>query len=140
MTHIMLTRLAVTLAFLLTAALAVPVRAQDGDIAAVITQQMEDFRADDFTAAFDHASPKIRGLFGTAENFSAMVRGQYPMVHRPGSFRFLDQRETGGETQQIVEVEDMQGRRFLLRYDMIATENGWKINGVSVVPMPDVAA
>ncbi|MGR3320378.1 MAG: DUF4864 domain-containing protein [Pseudooceanicola sp.] len=117
-----------------------PVSAQSGGIEAVITDQMEDFRADDFAGAFDHASPKIRGMFGTSENFGMMVRRGYPMVHRPESFRFLDLRPAPPGMQQIVEVEDVNGRRFLLRYDMIETGDGWKIDGVLLLPPPDIAA
>jgi hypothetical protein len=62
------------------------------------------------------------------------------MVHRPKSFRFLDFGEGRRGLRQIVEVEDIAGRRHLLAYEMIETENGWKINGVQLLPPPDVAA
>ncbi|OWU85557.1 hypothetical protein ATO6_01030 [Oceanicola sp. 22II-s10i] len=119
---------------------ATPAGAQSREIEGVIADQFEKFRADDFAGAFDHASPMIQGIFGSAENFGMMVRNGYPMVHRPKVFRFLDLKDAAPEMQQIVEVEDMDGRSFLLRYDMIETENGWKINGVQILPPPDVAA
>jgi hypothetical protein len=121
-------------------AAAMPAAAQQTEIETVIADQFERFRADDFAAAFEHASPTIRGLFGTPENFGAMVRNGYPMVHRPKSFRFLDFGEGRRGLRQIVEVEDIAGRRHLLAYEMIETENGWKINGVQLLPPPDVAA
>lgn len=116
-----------------------PAAAQDPGIEAVIRDQFEDFRADDFAGAFEHASPMIRGLFATPERFGAMVRNGYPMVHRPQSFRFLDLAPGTRGPRQTVEVEDMAGRRFLLAYDMIETEEGWKIDGVRILPAPDVA-
>lgn len=130
-------RFLVALAIWLAAAW--PAAAQQSEIEAVISQQFEDFRADDFAAAFEHASPTIRGIFGTADNFGAMVRNGYPMVHRPRTFRFLDLGEGRQGLRQIVEVEDMAGRSYLLAYEMIETENGWKINGVQILPAPDVA-
>jgi hypothetical protein len=117
-----------------------PAAAQQAEIEAVISDQFADFRVDDFAGAFDHASPMIRGMFGTPQNFGAMVRNGYPMVHRPQEYRFLDLGPGPRGPRQIVEVEDMSGRRFLLAYDMIETETGWKINGVQILPAPDVAA
>jgi len=126
-------------AALIWIALALPAAAQSREIEGVISGQIERFKADDFAGAFMFASPMIQGLFGTPDNFGMMVQRGYPMVHRPRDLRFLDLQEAPGGYSQIVEVEDMQGRRFLLRYDMIETGNGWKINGVSILPAPDVA-
>ena len=120
-----------------------PLQAQEGDreagIAAVITQQFQDFQGDDFAAAFDHASPMIQGILGSAENFGTMVRNAYPMVWRPGEYRFLDLREEDGRLKQRVEVVDSKGEVFHLDYEMIQTADGWKINGVSVVKTPGLA-
>jgi len=127
-------------AIMFWAATVLPAAAQQAEIAGAISDQFEDFRADDMVGAFEHASPTIRGLFGTPETFGMMVRNGYPMVYRPKSFRFLDLDEMPGGLRQIVEVEDMEGRSFLLAYDMIETETGWKINGVRIIPAPDVAA
>ncbi len=128
------------LALALSIALALPLAAQENEIESVIADQFADFSNDDFAAAFEHASPTIRGLFGTAENFELMVRRGYPMVQRPGKYRFLDLSETAGGRRQMVEVFDAQGRRHLLRYDMVETESGWKINGVAIIPATDFAA
>jgi len=32
---------------------------------------------------------------------------------------------------------DAAGRRFLVKYQMIETEAGWRINGVQVTPLPE---
>ena len=53
-------------------------------IESVISKQIEAFRADDFATAFTFASPNIRSMFGTPDNFGVMVRRGYPMVWRPG--------------------------------------------------------
>ncbi len=130
----------ILIAGMMAIALVGPVSAQNAQIQGVIRDQFDDFRADDLVGAFDHASPKIQGLFGTPENFGAMVRRGYPMVWRPQTFRFLDLSDAPPEKRQVVEVTDAEGRRFLLRYDMIELEAGWKINGVLLIPAPDVAA
>jgi hypothetical protein len=40
---------------------------------AVIQAQLDAFQRDDGTAAFAHASPMIKGMFRTPENFMRMV-------------------------------------------------------------------
>lgn len=117
-----------------------PAPAQEADIRAVIDQQIAAFRADDFARAFSYASPSIRGLFGTPENFGAMVRGGYPMVWRPGELRFLELREVSGRLWQKVLVRDGAGALHLLDYRMIETGTGWKIDAVEILRMPEGSA
>ncbi len=104
----------------------------------VITQQFEAFRQDDFSRAFDFASPVIKGLFQTPENFGQMVRQGYPMVWRHSGAVFLDFQDIGGRMVQTVEVTDPAGQRFLLGYEMVQTEAGWRINGVALLKAKDV--
>lgn len=119
-----------------------PVQAQSRDdaIRDTIGRQFDAFRADDFAGAFEFASPNIQGIFGSADNFGAMVRNGYPMVWRPGSVQYLDLREEDGRLKQRVEIEDASGTVHYLDYEMIETEDGWKINGVAVVKQPGVSA
>jgi len=117
-----------------------PAPAQEADIRAVIDGQIAAFQADDFDRAFTYASPGIRGLFGTPENFGAMVKGGYPMVWRPGELRFLELREVAGRLWQKVLVRDRAGALHLLDYQMIETEAGWKINAVQILRMPEGTA
>jgi len=104
--------------------------AQETAIQAVISDQFADFLEDDFAGAFAHASPMIRRIFGTPENFGNMVRNGFPMVWRPSEFQFLSNRNDGALYFQDVLIRDAQGRVHILEYEMIKDENGWKINGV----------
>ena len=131
-------RFALTLCLAL--GLALPAAAQDSPLTQTIERQFEAFRADDFATAFGFASPNIREIFRTPENFGAMVRGGYPMVWRPGSVRYLELREIAGNLWQRVEVTDAQGRTHLLDYQMIETPEGWKINGVQLLKAPEPSA
>lgn len=128
------------LVFAAALALAAPATAQDADIEATIRSQFEAFRADDFATAFTFASPTIKGLFGTPENFGAMVRQGYPMVYRPGTVRMLERREVAGAQVQRVLVTDQSGRTHVLDYQMIETPDGWQINGVQLLPDVGVGA
>ncbi|MFC3612322.1 DUF4864 domain-containing protein [Lutimaribacter marinistellae] len=114
-----------------------PVLAQSDEIEANIRAQIDAFRADDFTTAFTYASPTIRDLFRTPENFGSMVQNGYPMVWRPGSLRFLELREIAGNLWQKVMVTDAQGRVHILDYQMVQLEDGWKINGVQILGASD---
>ena len=117
----------------LIAGLAGPVRAQSSDIQATIGAQIDAFRADDFARAFTFASPTIRNMFRTPENFGGMVRNGYPMVWRPADVRYLDLRDVDGALWQKVRITDGAGRVHILDYQMIRLENGWKINAVHLL-------
>jgi hypothetical protein len=120
-----------------------PAFAQDSPEAAIqstIQNQITAFQADDFARAFTYASPTIKGMFGTAENFGMMVQRGYPMVHRPESLRMLELREVEGQLWQRVMVTDAKGTTHMLDYQMIQTAQGWQINAVQLLPQSGVGA
>ncbi len=128
------------LAVSLSAGLVSGAFAQNAEIEANISAQIQAFKADDFVTAFTFASPNIQRLFGDPENFGVMVRRGYPMVWRPAEVRFLELREISGALWQKVMITDGDGRVHLLDYQMIRQENGWKINGVQLLGNSDPAA
>lgn len=113
---------------------------RNAGIEATIGSQLDAFNAGDVDAAWSHASPTIKGIFGTPENFAMMVQRGYPMVWTNSERRYLELREIGGRLYQKVLVRDMAGGLHVLDYQMIETPEGWQINGVSVLPAPDVGA
>lgn len=119
--------------------MAAPLQAQESSPADIITRQFDAFRQGDIGRAFTFASPELQRYFGNARNFGLMVQHGYAMVLNPDRTRMLELREEGGRTIQRVEVIDAKGVLHLLDYDMIETENGWRINGVSFVPAPPMA-
>ncbi len=114
--------------------------AQDpGAIQTVIQGQMDAFVAKDANQAFSFASPMIKGMFGSPENFGSMVSGAYPMIWSPASVKYLGMRKAGAMLLQRVLVTDASGKSFLFDYDMVEVPpDGWKINGV--YPVPDEGA
>jgi hypothetical protein len=114
--------------------------ARNPAIETVIQQQFDAFRAEDVGTAFSFASPNIKGMFGTPENFGRMVRDGYPMVWRPAEVQFLDLRKVAGNLWQRVMVTDQAGRTHLLEYQMVETGQGWQINGVQILPQAGVGA
>ncbi len=122
--------------------LAGPADAQDdaGAIQGVISSQIEAFKVDDFATAFTFASPMIQGIFRTPDNFGLMVRNGFPMVWRPAEVQFKDLKGSGKLYMQHVLIRDAKGVYYLLEYQMVQTENGWQINGVTLLEQPPVGA
>lgn len=114
--------------------------AQGAEIQTTIDRQIEAFQADDFELAFEFASPNLRRLFGSSENFRSMVTGGYPMVWRPSEVRYLELSQIEGSYWQKVLIKDLDGAVHILAYRMLMTELGWKINGVQLLPTPNVGA
>jgi hypothetical protein len=125
-------------AVLFAAVLALPAQAQEEPIRKTIQSQIEAFQADDFARAFTFASPTIKGMFGTPENFGAMVKQGYPMVYRPAEVQMMDLREVAGNLWQRVRITDQGGSGWYLDYMMVETAEGWQINAVQILPAPDV--
>ena len=81
-----------------------------GAITGVIASQIDAFLRQDVDAAFEFASPNIRGLFGSSERFGAMVQSGYPMVWQPQEVRYLALRNVAGRLWQRVMITDAAGR------------------------------
>jgi hypothetical protein len=127
-------------AVLIVASLAFPASAQEQPIRDTIQSQIDAFLADDFARAFTFASPNIKGIFGTPENFGAMVKQGYPMVYRPAQVEMGELREIAGNLWQRVRITDQAGAGWFLDYMMVETAEGWQINAVQILPAPDVGA
>ncbi|WP_390911206.1 DUF4864 domain-containing protein [Pseudosulfitobacter sp. SM2401] len=127
-------------AFAVSGMVALDARAQGADIQTTISRQIEALQMDDFAGAFEFASPNIQRIFGSSDNFGQMVTRGYPMVWRPADVTYLDLAEIDGDLWQKVLIKDQQDRLHVLGYRMLETDTGWKINGVQLLPQPDVAA
>jgi hypothetical protein len=114
--------------------------AQGTEIEGVIGNQIDAFKADNFEQAFEFASPNIRNIFRTPENFGRMVTQGYPMVWRPAEVTYLELRQENGSYWQKVQIVDAKGRVHVLDYRMLDTDSGWKINGVQLLKSADFSA
>jgi hypothetical protein len=115
-------------------------KADEAALRAVISSQIEAFLAEDMDRAYSFASPFIQRKFGTPETFGTMVREGYPMVWRPSDVTFLDAEVIAGKLWQSVMVRGPAGKSWIVDYEMVELEDGWKINGVQVRAAPEVAA
>ena len=110
----------------------------DADIGAVIGAQLNAFRARDAQGAWRYASQNIQRMFGSPSQFGLMVQQLYPMIWDNSDARYVSQRPQDGYVFQQVMIQDPQGRLHMLEYAMIKTPGGWRIDGVSILPAPDV--
>lgn len=113
---------------------------EKADIQSTISDQLRAFASDNFIEAFTHASPGIKDIFGTVENFSNMVKKGYPMVWRYNNFEFLNLEETPQGYSQIVRITDQNDKLFLLKYFMKNVAGIWKISGVNIIEASDFSA
>ena len=113
---------------------------EKADIQSTISDQLRAFASDNFIEAFTHASPGIKDIFGTVENFSNMVKKGYPMVWRYNNFEFLNLEEPPQGYSQIVRITDQNDKLFLLKYFMKNVAGIWKISGVSIIEASDFSA
>ena len=113
---------------------------EKADIQSAISDQLRAFASDNFIEAFTHASPGLKDIFGTVENFSNMVKKGYPMVWRYNNFEFLNLEETPQGYSQIIRITDQNDKLFLLKYFMKNVAGIWKISGVSIIEASDFSA
>ncbi|GAB4353594.1 MAG: DUF4864 domain-containing protein [Kiloniellaceae bacterium] len=118
-----------------------PSAAAQQAIVGTISAQLEAFQRDDGVRAFSYATPALRQLFRTPENFMAMVRGGYQPVYRPRSVEFLDARVIDGQTAQAVRFVGPDGRTVIALYTMERQPDGsWRIAAVRLIPSAELSS
>ena len=111
--------------------------ADRGAIRSVIGNQMAAFQRDDAAAAFGFAAPNTQGMFGTPENFLAMVRQGYQPVYRPSEVRMGELVRIDGRLTQLVHVVGPDGVPQLALYFMERQSDGlWRITGCMLTVEP----
>jgi hypothetical protein len=101
----------------------------------VVQEQLRAFAANDAQRAFALADPGIRSKFENADQFMAMVRSQYPMVHRPATVLFLKAEADGATVFQRVRLTDAGGTGWLATYLLHRQkDHQWRISACVVVP------
>jgi len=107
----------------------------------VIEAQLDAFRRDDAQRAFSFAAPNIRSQFGTAENFLAMVRESYAVVHRPSSVKFETFQIIDDQVVQPVRLADAEGQQWVAFYVMQRQpDSSWRIAGCQLARLTEKGA
>ena len=111
-----------------------------GDIQTVISSQLDAFREDNGEAAFVHAAPKIKSMFGTKERFMEMVRTGYPPVYRSSNISFGELSPSGDGFRQEVFMTDPKGQSWIATYTLERQPDGtMKITGVTLKKSDELA-
>ncbi|KGM36203.1 hypothetical protein P409_00670 [Inquilinus limosus MP06] len=96
----------------------------------VIQKQLDAFQGDRAAEAFGYASPGIQQMFGTPDNFLAMVRQGYAPVYRPRSVDFRELVTREGRIVQKVLFVGPDGVPVIAEYFMQRQPDGsWRIDG-----------
>ena len=108
----------------------------------IISSQIDAFQRDAGSEAFAHASPTIKQMFGSPDNFMKMVRQGYPQVYRPKTFEFGQiTKEMNGRPTQRVHIIDQSGQSWTALYAFELQPDGtWRIAGVVMLRQADVNA
>lgn len=97
-----------------------------------INSQINAFGLGDFEAAYGYASPYFQASV-TLEGFVQIIEGSYGPLISSSSLVFSDCLTNEAETAGLVDVRFIQQRNdvYGLRYLMINTESGWRVQGAS---------
>jgi len=110
-------------------------------VQAVIADQLDAFNRDDGQAAWSHAAPGIQGKFQSVEIFMEMVRSAYGPIHRSANAEFGTLHGEGDRLVQELVVTGQDGTTALAVYTLGRQPDGsWKIEGVTLEPLPDLTA
>ena len=91
---------------------------------------MDAFKRDDGARAWSFASPEIRKIYPSPEEFMEMVRSFYRAVYRPENVVFQKPVRQGAQIVQPVRLTDAEGRSWISYYPVIKLPDGsWRING-----------
>lgn len=101
----------------------------------VIADQRGALKAGDAVKAFGYASPGIRGQFGDAEHFIAMVRTAYAALLTARYVEFLEGAVIDGAIIQPLRLIDRDNTVRVALYTMERQGNGtWRISGCQIAP------
>jgi hypothetical protein len=114
--------------------------ADESQFHAVISNQLEAFKAGDGGLAYSFAAPLVQQIFPNAETFMAMVQRGYPMVLHNQSYEFgaLGQDALGRPVQQV-KITGLDGEHYVAAYAMQQQPDGsWKIAACTLMKIEGV--
>lgn len=99
----------------------------------IIRDQLDAFSDNDFRKAFLFAHFSIVLMFETPENFSVMIKRDWPMMLSPKRVTFLESIEGPETAEQDVKIVDHNGITHYVRYFFTKSQGTWKISGVEII-------
>ena len=103
-----------------------------GDIESTVNAQTSAFSSDDFDLAYSFASPSFRSNV-SLEGFVEIIAGSYGPLIESSELIFSDCLVDSGSGLALIDVRFLQAGNdvYGLRYLMIETMDGWRVQGAS---------
>ena len=103
-----------------------------GGIETTVNAQTSAFSSDDFELAYSFASPSFRSSV-TLEGFVEIIAGSYGPLIKSSELIFSDCMVDLGSGLALIDVRFLQAGNdvYGLRYLMIETIDGWRVQGAS---------
>jgi hypothetical protein len=103
-----------------------------GGIESTIASQTQAFSSEDFELAYTYASPSFRANV-PLRSFVGIIAGSYGPLISSSTLSFRDCYMNPDEYLGVIEVSFVQGGEdvYGLRYLMVQTPEGWKVEGAS---------
>lgn len=97
-----------------------------------INSQTQAFAEDEFDLAYSLASPSFRTAV-TLQSFVAIIAGSYGPLIESSSLGFSECLMAEDESFGVIDVSFVQGGEdvYALRYLMVSTPEGWRVEGAS---------
>jgi hypothetical protein len=113
----------------------VPVACSQSTQAAVeqiVNSQTQAFAKNDYELAYSFASPSFRSSV-SLNGFVAIIAGSYGPLIESSKLRFSDCLENSNGGFALIDVSFLQGGDFVyaLRYLLVETSDGWRVDGAS---------
>lgn len=105
-----------------------------------IRRQLDAFTRDDADGAFGFATPDIRRMFRSSDNFLQMVRENYEPVYRASGVSFVGLEVVDGQWVQGVQIVDGEGKVWRALFTMKRQpDKSWKVGGCQLVQTSAIA-
>jgi len=97
-----------------------------------ITSQTEAFASEDFNLAYSFASPEFRANV-SLQAFIGVIQSSYGPLLSRSELQFADCYSDQDQIVGVIDVRFVEGGNSLyaLRYFVVATEEGWRVEGAS---------
>lgn len=106
--------------------------ATQAEVEKTINAQTQAFAQDNFELAYSYASPSFRSNV-SLNGFVAIISGSYGPLIESSELRFSDCLANPNGGFALIDVNFLQGGDFVyaLRYLLVETSDGWRVDGAS---------
>lgn len=103
-------------------------------IAETISSQTDSFAVGDFKLAYSYASPSFRAAVGL-ESFIGIIQGSYGPLIGSSTLSFVNCVVDLTQQEAVIDVRftEADTEVYALRYVLVNTDSGWRVDGASAL-------